>query len=129
IALGAQGHAVLSVDRQISRPRLLLVDPDADSLQVMETSLMKEGFSVTTASDGKEALEKIENSPPDLVLCETNMPKMDGFELCRVLKLDDRFKQIPFVFLTSDKSAELKDKGIELGGTEYLTRPIYIKEV
>ena len=120
---------MLTIDRQISRPRLLLVDPDADSLQVMETGLTIEGFSVTTASDGKEALEKIEISSPDLVLCETKMPLMDGFELCRVLKLDDRFKKIPFVFLTSDKSAELKDKGIELGGDEYLTRPIYIKEV
>jgi len=120
---------VLTVDRQISRPRLLLVDPEANSLQVMETSLTKEGFFVSTASDGKEALEKIEISAPDLVLCETKMPTMDGFELCRVLKRDDRFKEIPFVFLTSDRSAELKEKGIELGGDEYLTRPIYIKEV
>ncbi|HEX4802226.1 MAG TPA: response regulator, partial [Myxococcaceae bacterium] len=120
---------MLTVDRQISRPRLLLVDPEANSLQVMETSLTKEGFSVATASDGKEALEKIEISAPDLVLCETTMPTMGGFELCRALKLDDRFKQIPFVFLTSDKSAELKAKAIELGGDEYLTRPIYIKEV
>ncbi len=120
---------MLTVDRQISKPRLLLVDPDANSLRVMETSLTKEGFSVTTASDGKEALEKIELSPPELVLCETKMPTMDGFELCRVFKRDDRFKQIPFVFLTSDKSAELKEKGIELGADEYLARPIYIKEV
>ncbi len=127
--MGAQRQAVLTADRQISKPRLLLVDPDAHSLRVMETNLTKEGFSVTTASDGKEALEKIELSPPELVLCETKMPTMDGFELCRALKRDDRFKQIPFVFLTGDKSAELKEKGIELGADDYLARPIYIKEV
>src|SRR5262249_10256649 len=129
IALGALGQAVLTVDRQIFRPRLLLVDPDANSLGVMESSLTKEGFSVTTASDGKEALEKIRASPPDLVLCEAQKPAMDGLELCRVVKLDDRFKRIPFAVLTSDRSADLKDKAIELGADEFLTRPIYIKEV
>src|SRR5690349_14249800 len=95
----------------------------------MEVSLKKAGFSVTTAIHGKDALEKVQISPPDLVLADTKMPEMDGFELCKVVKGDDRFKHIPFVFLTNQKSVEFKVKGLELGGDDYLTKPIYIKEI
>lgn len=113
----------------MAKQHLLLVDGDAKSLRVMEVSLKKAGFSVTTAIHGKDALEKVQISPPDLVLSDTRMPEMDGFELCRLLKSDDRFRQIPFVFLTNQKSVEFKVKGLELGGDDYLTKPIYIKEI
>ncbi len=95
----------------------------------MEVSLKKAGFQVTTAIHGKDALEKVQISPPDLVLSETRMPEMDGLELCTVLKSDERFRQIPFVFLTSQKAVESKVKGLEQGADDYLTKPIYIKEV
>ncbi len=95
----------------------------------MEVSLKKAGFQVTTAIHGKDALEKVQISPPDLVLSETRMPEMDGFELCKVLKSDERFRHIPFVFLTSQKAVESKVKGLETGAEDYLTKPIYIKEV
>jgi len=113
----------------VAKQHLLLVDGDAKSLRVMEVSLKKAGFSVTTAVNGKDALEKVEISPPDLVLSDTKMPEVDGFELCRTLKSNERFKQVPFVFLTSHKSVEFKVKGLELGGDDYLTKPIYIKEI
>ncbi len=113
----------------MAKQHLLLVDGDAKSLRVMEVSLKKAGFSVTTAIHGKDALDKVQISPPDLVLADTKMPEMDGFELCKVIKGDDRFKYIPFVFLTNQKSVEFKVKGLELGGDDYLTKPIYIKEI
>jgi CheY-like chemotaxis protein len=113
----------------VAKQHLLLVDGDAKSLRVMEVSLKKAGFQVTTAIHGKDALEKVEISLPDLVLAETRMPEMDGFELCKVLKGDDRVRHIPFVFLTSQKAVESKVKGLETGAEDYLTKPIYIKEV
>jgi CheY-like chemotaxis protein len=113
----------------LAKQHLLLVDADAKSLRVMEVSLKKAGFQVTTAIHGKDALEKVQISPPDLVLSETRMPEMDGLELCKVLKSDDRFRHIPFVFLTSQKAVESKVKGLEQGADDYLTKPIYIKEV
>ena len=113
----------------MAKQHLLLVDGDAKSLRVMEVSLKKAGFQVTTAIHGKDALEKVQISPPDLVLSETRMSEMDGFELCKVLKSDDRFRAIPFVFLTSQKAVESKVKGLETGAEDYLTKPIYIKEV
>ena len=113
----------------MAKQHLLLVDGDAKSLRVMEVSLKKAGFQVTTAVHGHDAVEKVQISPPDLVLCETRMPEMDGFELCKVIKTDERFRHIPFVFLTSQKAVESKVKGLEQGAEDYLTKPIYIKEV
>ncbi len=113
----------------MAKQHLLLVDGDPKSLRVMEVSLKKAGFSVTTAVNGRDALDKCEISPPDLILSDTKMPEMDGFELCRRLKAEERFKGTPFIFLTGQKSVEFKVKGLELGVEDYLTKPIYIKEI
>ena len=114
---------------RLAKQHLLLVDGDPKSLRVMEVSLRKAGFSVTTAVHGRDALERCEAAPPDLILSDTKMPEMDGFELCRRLKHDERFRGIPFIFLTGQKSVEYKVKGLELGVEDYLTKPIYIKEI
>ena len=113
----------------MAKQHLLLVDGDPKSLRVMEVSLKKAGFSVTTATDGKDALQKIQISPPDMVLSDTRLSELDGFELCRRLKDDERLRHIPFVFLTSQKAVEFKVRGLEMGGEDYLTKPIYIKEI
>ncbi|HSN90871.1 MAG TPA: response regulator, partial [Anaeromyxobacteraceae bacterium] len=113
----------------MAKQHLLLVDGDPKSLRVMEVSLKKAGFSVTTAVNGADALAKCEISPPDLILSDTKMPEMDGFELCRRLKQDERYRGTPFIFLTGQKSVEYKVKGLELGVEDYLTKPIYIKEI
>jgi CheY-like chemotaxis protein len=113
----------------VAKQHLLLVDADNKSLRVMEVSLKKAGFSVTTAINGQDALEKVRISPPNLIISDTKMPEMDGFEFCRQVKADERFGQIPFVFLTNQKAVEYKVKGLELGVDDYLTKPIYIKEI
>ncbi|MCK5688492.1 response regulator [Myxococcota bacterium] len=113
----------------MAKKNLLLVDNDTKSLRVMEVSLRKAGFSVTTAGNGVDALEKVRISAPDLVLSDTKMPEMDGFEFCRLLKEDEKNSEIPFIFLTNQKSIDHKIKGLELGVDDYLTKPIYIKEI
>lgn len=113
----------------MAKQHLLLVDADPKSLRVMEVSLKKAGFTVTSAVNGRDALEKCATAAPDLILSDTKMPEMDGFDLCRRLKQDERFKGIPFIFLTGQKSVEYKVKGLELGVDDYLTKPIYIKEI
>lgn len=113
----------------MSRSQLLLVDGDSRSLRLLEVSLRKAGFAVTAALNGAEALEKAEKVPPDLVLSDTRMPVMDGWELCRRLKSDPRFREVPFVFLTARRAVEDKVRGLELGVDDYLTKPIYVKEI
>jgi DNA-binding response OmpR family regulator len=113
----------------VSKQSLLLVDGDPRSLRVLEVSLKKAGFNVTTASNGRDALEKVELAPPDLVICETQLEELDGFAFCQKLKSSPGWAEIPFVFLTAQTDVATKIRGLELGVDDYLTKPIYIREI
>lgn len=113
----------------MAKQQLLLVDADARSLRLLEVSLKKAGFSVTTAQDGNDALAKIELSPPDLILTDTRLPNLDGYGMVRRIKENREWASIPVVFLTSQKSVEDKIRGLELGVEDYLTKPIFVREL
>ncbi len=113
----------------MAKLQLLLVDADPRSVRVLEVSLKKAGYSVTTAQDGLDALSKLELSTPDLVLSDTRLPKLDGYALVRRLKERPEWAGIPVVFLTSQKSIEDKIRGLELGVEDYLTKPIFVREL
>jgi DNA-binding response OmpR family regulator len=113
----------------VAKQQLLLVDADSRSVRVLEVSLKKAGYSVTTAKDGVDALAKIELSTPDLILSDTRLPKLDGYALVRKLKERPEWAPIPVVFLTSQKSIEDKIRGLELGVEDYLTKPIFVREL
>jgi CheY-like chemotaxis protein len=95
----------------------------------LEVSLKKAGYIVTTATDGVDALSKIQISAPDLVLADTRLPRMDGYELVRHLKENPDHATIPVVFLTSQRLTEDKIRGLELGVEDYLTKPIFVREL
>jgi DNA-binding response OmpR family regulator len=113
----------------VAKQKLLLVDADPRSVRVLEVSLRKAGYSVTTAADGLDALAKIESLTPDLILSDTRLPKLDGYTLVRKLKERVEWAGIPVVFLTSQKSIEDKIRGLELGVEDYLTKPIFVREL
>jgi CheY-like chemotaxis protein len=113
----------------VAKKQLLLVDADPRSVRVLEVSLKKSGYSVTTASDGADALAKIDFSAPDLILSDTRLPRLDGYELVRRMKDKPEHAHIPVVFLTSQKSIEDKIRGLELGVEDYLTKPIFVREL
>lgn len=113
----------------MAKQQLLLVDADPRSIRVLEVSLKKAGYIVTTASDGVDALSKIQISAPDLVLADTRLPRMDGYELVRHLKENPEHAMIPVVFLTSQRLTEDKIRGLELGVEDYLTKPIFVREL
>jgi CheY-like chemotaxis protein len=113
----------------LAKKQLLLVEPDPQSLRVLEVSLKKAGFSVTTAGDGSDALTKVELSTPDLILSDTRLPRLDGYELVRRLKERPDYAAIPVVFLTGQRSIEDKIRGLELGVEDYLTKPIFVREL
>jgi DNA-binding response OmpR family regulator len=113
----------------VAKQQLLLVDADPRSLRVLEVSLKKAGYSVTTATDGRDALSKIELSTPDLVLTDARLPHLDGYGLARTLKERPDWATIPVVFLTSQRSIEDKIRGLELGVEDYLTKPIFVREL
>jgi CheY-like chemotaxis protein len=113
----------------MARQNLLIVDGDARNRRVLEVSLRKAGFSITPAESAEEALEFLELAEPDLIISDTRLSGADGFGLCTTIKGHPRWKLIPFIFLTSEKSIEDKVRGLELGVDDYLTKPIYIKEI
>jgi DNA-binding response OmpR family regulator len=113
----------------VSKQSLLLVDGDTRSLRVLEVSLRKAGFMVTAALSVQDALDKLELHAPDLIISETAFPDGDGFELRRRVRAAPEWSEIPFIFLTAEAAIENKIRGLELGVDDYLTKPIYIKEI
>jgi CheY-like chemotaxis protein/tetratricopeptide (TPR) repeat protein len=113
----------------VAKRHLLLVDADSNSLRVMEVSLRRAGFAVTTAVDGLDALGKVKTCSPDLVISDVEMPKLDGLELCKRLREDEATCALPFLFLTPQKSVEHKRKGLELGVEDFLSKPIFVHEI
>lgn len=123
-------RAIAPSDRTfVARKNLLLVDADARSLRVLEVSLRQAGFTVTSSRDGDDALAKVEANPPDLIITDTRLPKRDGYSLVRALKDNPEWATIPVVFLTSQKSVEDKIRGLEYGVEDYLTKPIFVREL
>jgi CheY-like chemotaxis protein len=117
------------MDSAQSKNRLLLVDGDPKSLRVLDVSLKKAGFEVGTATSGREALTALESTIPDLIISDTDLDEMDGFDLCSQIKARPDWAKIPFIFVSGRKSIEDKIRGLELGVDDYLTKPIYIKEI
>jgi CheY-like chemotaxis protein len=117
------------MDRGQSKHRLLLVDGDPKSLRVLEVSLKKAGFEVVTATQGRDALGALQAALPDLIISDTDLDGMDGFDLCRQIKAKPEWAKLPFLFVSGRKSIEDKIRGLELGVEDYLTKPIYIKEI
>lgn len=81
--------------------RLLIVDDNPSDLIMLETLLKGNGYTVSTARNGIEALEQSRRDPPDLIISDILMPDMDGFSLCRAIKKDAALKKIPFIFYTA----------------------------
>lgn len=113
----------------MAKRNLLLVDADPRSLRVLEVSLRKAGYSVTTSGDVDGALQLVELTEPDMILADTRLPGKDGFALVAALKARPGWGEIPLVFLSSDPSVESKVRGLELGVEDYLTKPVYIREI
>jgi signal transduction histidine kinase/DNA-binding response OmpR family regulator len=108
---------------------ILIVDDHPSNLQVLFTFLEKAGFKVLAAQNGKNALKIAEKLHPDLILLDILMPGMDGFEVCRQLKADLSTIDIPVIFLTALSETINKVKGFELGGVDYITKPIEQQEL
>jgi len=102
-------------------PQVLLVDDDRSLVDVLSMSFEDEGFDVACAYDGDEALVCIKNDRPDVVVCDVNMPKLDGFSVCRRLREDG--DDIPFILLTSRDNEIDEALGLELGADDYVAKP------
>ena len=107
----------------MAKGKILVVDDEIYIVHILDFSLGMEGYTVVTALDGEQALEKARAEKPDLIVLDIMMPKLDGYETCKRLKADDETKQIP-VILLSAKGRNVDQKiGFEVGADDYITKP------
>ena len=111
-------------------PKILIADDNDDMLETLVSIFNLYKFDVLTALNGEEAIQIAEAQLPDIIILDGMMPKMDGFEACRILKKNEKTMSIPVVFLTAN-FMEIRDriKGLSLGADDYLLKPFNSKEL
>lgn len=109
--------------------RILVADDDAWILHMVTTVLEKRGYTVETANDGEEAYEKAIANPPDLLITDVMMPKMDGWKLVKALRSHPKFAFVPVIFLSALSSDDDRIRGFRLGADDYMPKPFRFEEL
>ena len=113
----------------MSKKIILAVDDEPNILMSIEFILDMEGYEVHTARDGDDALETAERIRPDLILLDINMPRKDGYEVCRILRQRENMAGTKVIMLTAKGQALERKKGLEVGADEYVTKPFSADEL
>ena len=108
---------------------ILVVDDEISNLRLLAELLEKEGYQVRPAEKAQTAIDSALAKPPGLILLDVRMPEIDGFELCRRLKQDERTEKIPIIFVSALDDVEAKIKGFEAGGVDYISKPFQETEI
>src|SRR5687767_13108020 len=108
---------------------ILVVDDTPANLQVLAGMLKDRGYKVRPVPSGKLALMAAQRDPPDLILLDINMPEMNGYEMCALLKADEQLKGIPVIFISALTEQLDKVKAFAIGGVDYLTKPFQMEEL
>ena len=106
---------------------VLIVDDEKNIVDILSFNLKKEGFEIASAYDGKAALEQYSRTRPDLILLDVMLPILDGFEVCRRIRANDR--KTPIIMLTAREEETDKVLGLDLGADDYITKPFSIREL
>jgi len=107
----------------MSPKKILIVDDEVDLVETVRFPLEMEGFNVLVSYNGEDALSQARKEKPDLILLDLMLPKLDGYKVCRLLKFDERYKNIPILMLTAKTQEKDKALGMETGANEYITKP------
>ena len=106
-----------------SEDDILIVDDEIPNLRLLAELLEKEGYRVRPAAKAQTAIDSAQAKPPGLILLDVRMPEMDGFEVCRHLKQDERTRPVPVIFVSALDDIEAKIQGFEEGGVDYISKP------
>ncbi len=108
---------------------ILVVDDNKENLKVVSNFLKVEGYQIALAISASDALKILQDTPIDLILLDVMMPQTDGFSFCRQLKEDDRFSELPIIFLTAKTETKDLVEGFQAGGVDYITKPFQKEEL
>src|SRR5512136_1458283 len=108
---------------------MLVIDDSTANLKLMEETLTAAGYRVRLANEGELALHSAMKQPPALILLDIRMPGMDGYEVCRRLKADERTREVPVIFISILEDERDKVKGFRQGAVDYITKPFQPEEV
>ncbi len=108
----------------MKKKRLLIVDDEKDFVDTLAERLEAKGYGIAKAYNGKEGLEKAHEYRPDLIILDIAMPEMNGYDVCRKLKIDDKFRAIPIIILSAKFEPNDIEFGEEMGADAYLTKPL-----
>jgi DNA-binding response OmpR family regulator len=106
--------------------RILVVDDEPRYLRLLEANLLTEGYQVTTAMDGEEAVESFSSNPVDLILLDVMLPRMDGFTACQRIR---QFSTVPIIMLTAKGEEHDRVRGLDVGADDYLVKPFSVMEL
>ena len=110
-------------------PRVVMIEDEPDIVELVRYSFQKEGVHLETFSNGKEGLRYLHREPADLLLLDIMLPDLNGFEICKRLRADERLKSLPVIFLTA-KGAEIdRVLGLEIGADDYVVKPFSPREL
>ncbi len=109
--------------------RILLVDDEPSIVKMVGKRLEVEGFDVIVAMDGQEGLQKAQSEHPNLIILDLMLPKLNGYEVCTMLKQDTRFQQIPIVLFTAKTQEKDEKLGVECGANAFVRKPFRAQEL
>jgi DNA-binding response OmpR family regulator len=112
-----------------TRPRIMVVDDDPDTLSILARYIRREGFIVVEASSGAECLDLVREYPPDVILLDLMMPEMDGFAVCRRLRMGSATAEVPVIMLTARDDLEARAEGMEIGVSDFIAKPVLRREL
>lgn len=111
-------------EEQLPPSKVLIADDNPQILELLEAYLEPLELEVSLAADGQVALDKVESAAPDLILLDVMMPKQSGFEVCRTLKEDARYRDIPIVMITALNEVGDQERARECGADDFLCKPV-----
>ena len=110
-------------------PSILIVDDEPNIVISLEYLMKREGWETAVATDGEAALAALEKAPPDLVILDVMLPRMNGFEVCRLIRADPRWAKLRILMLTAKGRDTEVEKGLGLGADAYVTKPFSTKDL
>jgi chemosensory pili system protein ChpA (sensor histidine kinase/response regulator) len=113
----------LVVESRSGAPLVMVVDDSLTVRKITSRMLAREGYEFVTAKDGVDALQQLQDTRPDCILLDVEMPRMDGFEFARNLRADEALRSIPIIMITSRTAEKHRNRALELGVNEYMGKP------